>query len=201
MIMDIIENTIVCLDEGVSFTWNTGSSQPILRKNVIVSETSLNFSLKAFLAQSTLQQFLLPLNICSTWQHVSDSSDGFVFNCYLPFSEGDPVFSNWIICYVRAGVLCSFLCLIAPSICLADTVESYHTLNLICAINSSSSGQREGGKNPLFNPSPSLLKVASGLCCPQGKGSYSHNTKRPRILILGFLSFQGPRSQLRNFHE
>lgn len=54
MIMDIIENTIVCLDEGVSFTWNTGSSQPILRKNVIVSETSLNFSLKAFLAQSTL---------------------------------------------------------------------------------------------------------------------------------------------------
>lgn len=75
-----------------------GSKSAHLKEHSHISRTSLNFSLKVFLAQPTLQQFLLPLNVCSTYYHVPDSSGGFLFNCYLPFQRMiHPISPNWII--------------------------------------------------------------------------------------------------------
>ena len=55
----IIEHTILCLDDRVSFPWNAGSKSVHPEEHHHVVRTSLPFSMKAFWAQSILHHVLV----------------------------------------------------------------------------------------------------------------------------------------------
>lgn len=101
--------------------------------------------------------------------------------------KDDLISPNWIISYVRAGVWCMFLCLIAPGLGLSSTMDSSHTLDLTCEIHYSSSGLRET-EIPLLNPLP-----FSGLSgSPREEGGFNLTADTYKMLILGFQLFQEP---------
>lgn len=151
-------------------------SQLTLKNNRIIVRTSLNFSMKAFRVHPILQHFFF------LWRSVALSTKCLpvlmaLFNCYLPFSENDLIPPNWMIGYVRAGVL-MFISLPDSTYhmsCKYNGVRSYTQFNLW---NQLFQLRVEREKALYLTLGPSLLPLGIGLCCPQGKGNCSGKAER-----------------------